>query len=152
MKGLLLREPRTWAREGAMREAICLPRPKWPVLQWTLCPGTRKGKNVNCRAQMPKWRRNRVLPAATSGFLASFPLCRADSPCTCCLTVSLVTDELNFTHFDHTLLRTWINVPPLHRFSRRCKPFHRNQYQNTFSCRSLKKKKKRNSLSWTTSS
>lgn len=114
------------------------------------CARATLGKNVHCRTQMPKRGRNRALPAAAPGFLASFPHCAADSPCICSLIVSLVTCELSFTHFDHAPLGLWINVPLLCLFSRGCESFRRNQYQETFSYKG--EKKKRNSLLWTTSS
>lgn len=137
-------EARTRAREGGIRETMTLPHPKWLVQQWALCHGAHWGENVHCRTQMPKWRRKRVLPQLHLAFWQAFHTLWLMLPaCICSLIVSLVTYELSFTHLDHTLLGTWLNVPLLCLFSSCWEPFQRNQYQEkNVSCGSKTKRKK----------
>lgn len=110
------------------------------------CHGAHWGENVHCRTQMPKWRRKRVLPQLHLAFWQAFHTPWLMLPaCICSLIVSLVTYELSFTHLDHTLLGTWLNVPLLCLFSRCWEPFQRNQYQKKkkMSAVAVKQKEKR---------
>ena len=101
---------RILARKGGDRGSNSLPHPEHQPM---IDPGhgVHWGENIHCRSQMPKWGRNIALPAAASGFLARLPHGDTDSLCVCSLIVSLGTCEPSFTHFDHAVLGTWINVP-----------------------------------------